>query len=149
MNFSSLQFTPATPFFSPGSLTLSHYGSTGGDVNSFHRHVQSAGVWLGVLFLTVLAACSSLTPRQKGALTGGAIGAGTGILFAGPIGMVVGGTVGAIGGSINAVKKDGAREREQAQKERVAQERQRQIEAQRREILRQREELKRLREQEA
>ena len=71
---------------------------------------QTVSVELLVLLLTIVTGCSSLTPRQKGALTGGATGAGTGMLFAGPVGAVVGGTVGAIGGSMNAAKESTAHE---------------------------------------
>jgi len=52
---------------------------------------------LGIMATTALVSC---TPGERGALTGGAIGAGTGALITGDAtGALVGGAVGAIAGS--------------------------------------------------
>jgi osmotically inducible lipoprotein OsmB len=52
-----------------------------------------------IVSLTLLfGACSSMSDQQQRMLSGGAMGAGTGLLIGGPVGLVVGGGVGAAGG---------------------------------------------------
>lgn len=59
---------------------------------------------IGLVGTVLLGGCSGLTAREKGALTGGAIGAGTGALIGGVTGgstvggALLGGAGGAVGG---------------------------------------------------
>lgn len=59
---------------------------------------------IGLFGVVLLGGCSGLSAREKGALTGGAIGAGTGALIGGVTGgsaaggALLGGAGGAVGG---------------------------------------------------
>ncbi|TSC80054.1 MAG: hypothetical protein G01um101429_258 [Parcubacteria group bacterium Gr01-1014_29] len=98
---------------------------------------SSCFLWL-VLLIVLLAGCASgpLTKREKGALLGGAGGAGVGALLGGGKGAVIGGALGGLGG---ALLGDQFQRREQEQWEQ-----QRELENQQREIERQRKDLERL-----
>lgn len=51
-----------------------------------------------VIATLLLGGCSGMSNTHQRALSGGAIGAGTGLLIGGPVGAIVGGGVGAAGG---------------------------------------------------
>jgi osmotically inducible lipoprotein OsmB len=52
-----------------------------------------------IVIMTLLCgACSSLSNKEQRMLSGGAMGAGTGLLIGGPVGAIVGGGIGAGGG---------------------------------------------------
>jgi osmotically inducible lipoprotein OsmB len=103
-----------------------------------------AGVLAGAL-LMITAGCSQpLTTREKGALTGGALGAGAGAIIGGATGSpgagaAIGGALGAVGGGLTG---------DQLQRQETIQaEQQRQIQQQQYELERQRQEMERLRRQ--
>jgi uncharacterized protein YcfJ len=95
---------------------------------------------LGILTLVaVVAGCATpLSSREKGALAGGALGAGAGAIIGNQVdhkgrGALIGGAMGALGGAIVGDQMDGQRYRQDAQAY--------ELEQQRREIERQRQEL--------
>lgn len=93
----------------------------------------------GALLITMAGCSQPLTTREKGALVGGALGAGTGALIGGGRGAAIGGALGAVGGGLTG---------DQLQRQETIQaEQQRQIEQQQRELERQRQELERLKRQ--
>lgn len=99
----------------------------------------TGGLLAGVLLVTVAGCSQPLTTREKGALVGGALGAGTGALIGGGRGAAIGGALGAVGGGLTG---------DQLQRQETIQaEQQRQIEQQQRELERQRQELERLKRQ--
>ncbi len=63
-------------------------------------------VTIGLLGTLLLGGCSGLTAREKGAIAGGAIGAGSGALIGGVTGgsagagALIGGAAGAVGGYV-------------------------------------------------
>ncbi|MCS6925072.1 MAG: YMGG-like glycine zipper-containing protein [Candidatus Binatia bacterium] len=99
----------------------------------------TSSLLVGVLLITVAGCSQPLTTREKGALVGGALGAGTGALIGGGRGAAIGGALGAVGGGLTG---------DQLQRQETIQaEQQRQIEQQQRELERQRQELERLKRQ--
>ncbi|MEA2625771.1 MAG: Glycine zipper [Candidatus Binatota bacterium] len=80
----------------------------------------ASGITLGSMAMTLLlAACASgpLTGREKGALAGGALGAGTGAIIGHQSGhkgkgAVIGGAAGALGGAIIGDQMDAQRRSE-------------------------------------
>lgn len=54
-----------------------------------------------LLAACLLAACEGMTPTQRGAVTGGALGTGIGMVAGGSFGQVVG--AGLIGGAAGAI----------------------------------------------
>ena len=70
-------------------------------------------------FSTIMAACASgpLTGREKGALAGGALGAGAGAIIGNQVhhhtgaGAAIGGAAGALGGAIIGDQSDAAAQR--------------------------------------
>ena len=102
-------------------------------------HKRTIGVLAGILLITAAGCSQPLTTREKGALLGGAFGAGSGALIGGGKGAAIGGALGAVGGGLTG---------DQLQKqENVQTEQQRQIEAQQQELERQRQELERMKRQ--
>ena len=88
--------------------------------------------------LTVTGCERPLSNTEKGALLGGAVGAGTGALVGKGKGAAIGGAVGAVGGAIVGNQMD-RREREQYENDRYYEEqRRRDYEEQRREEERRR-----------
>jgi osmotically inducible lipoprotein OsmB len=92
---------------------------------------------LGILFGTTVGCSQPLSTREKGALGGAALGAGTGAIFGGGKGAAIGGAAGALGGAIvgdqlqrreNDQEYDDERAREQAARDR----RQRELDRERR-----------------
>ena len=56
-------------------------------------------VIVSIAIMTLLfGACSGMTSKNQRMLSGGAMGAGTGLLIGGPVGAIVGAGVGAAGG---------------------------------------------------
>jgi uncharacterized protein YcfJ len=94
---------------------------------------QATAVFIGAVFLTLVGCSEPLTTREKGALVGGAAGAGTGAIVGGGTGAAVGGAVGAAGGGLVG-------DQLQARDEQI-EEQQQEIHAQQRQLDRQQEEL--------
>jgi uncharacterized protein YcfJ len=101
---------------------------------------------IGTLSLVVLlGGCAApLTAREKGALGGGALGAGAGAIIGSSVGhrnagkgALIGGALGALGGGLVGDQMEGQTQRQNAQSD--------EIEEQRREIERQRRELEDMR----
>jgi hypothetical protein len=93
---------------------------------------------VGVALLVATGCDRPLSRTEKGALLGGAGGAGVGALVGGGKGAAIGGAAGAVGGAIIGNQMD-RREREQYENDRYYEEQQRRdYEAQRREDERQR-----------
>jgi uncharacterized protein YcfJ len=99
-----------------------------------------------VSLLVILSGCAApLTTREKGALTGGALGAGAGALIGSQVdgrnstakGALIGGALGALGGGLIGDQMYGQEQRQSIHDY--------ELEAQRREIERQRRELEELR----
>ena len=95
---------------------------------------------IGIISLTaLLGGCAApLTAREKGALTGGALGAGAGAIIGNQVGhqgkgALIGGALGALGGGLVGDQLEGQNQRQSAQDYEVEQNR-REIERQRREI---------------
>jgi len=97
---------------------------------------------IGVLSLAVLlGGCAApLSEREKGALGGGALGAGAGALIGSAVGhhntgkgALIGGALGALGGAAVGDQMQGQRQRQDAQAYETEQQ-QREIERQRREL---------------
>ena len=61
---------------------------------------SASGILMGALLLTAVGCSEPLTTREKGALLGGAGGAGIGALAGGGKGAAIGGAVGALGGAV-------------------------------------------------
>ncbi len=59
---------------------------------------MSKSIALMVVIALLVGGCSSMSNTQQRMLSGGAMGAGTGLLIGGPVGAIVGGGVGAAGG---------------------------------------------------
>jgi osmotically inducible lipoprotein OsmB len=58
-----------------------------------------SNVIISIVIITLLCgACSSMSNKEQRMLSGGAMGAGTGLLIGGPVGAIVGGGIGAGGG---------------------------------------------------
>ncbi|MBW1990525.1 MAG: hypothetical protein JRI59_00040 [Deltaproteobacteria bacterium] len=53
-----------------------------------------------LLLLAAASGCSGMSNTKQRMLSGGAMGAGTGLLIGGPVGAIVGGGVGAAGGYV-------------------------------------------------
>lgn len=51
-----------------------------------------------VIMALLFGGCSSMSNKEQRMLSGGAAGAGTGLLIGGPVGAIVGGGIGAAGG---------------------------------------------------
>jgi len=61
---------------------------------------SGTAILAGTLLLTTVGCSEPLTTREKGALLGGAGGAGIGALAGGGKGAAIGGAVGALGGAV-------------------------------------------------
>ena len=61
---------------------------------------RCAAILAGTLLFTAVGCSEPLTTREKGALIGGAGGAGIGALAGGGTGAVIGGAAGALGGGV-------------------------------------------------
>lgn len=108
-------------------------------VRQKRMHTGMAGVLAGALLIMAAGCSQPLTTREKGALAGGALGAGTGALIGGGRGAAIGGAIGAVGGGLTG---------DQLQRQETIQaEQQRQIEQQQRELERQRQEIERMKRQ--
>lgn len=59
---------------------------------------MSRGVALLVVVALLAGGCSGMSNTNQRMLSGGAVGAGTGLLIGGPVGAVVGGGLGVAGG---------------------------------------------------
>jgi len=103
---------------------------------SVYQQVTLTGL-VGVLFGAAVGCSQPLSTREKGALRGAALGAGTGAIFGGGKGAAIGGAAGALGGAIigdqmqrreNDQYYDDQRAREQAERDR----RQRELDQERR-----------------
>ncbi len=99
---------------------------------------------IGIIGLAALVGgCAApLTAREKGALEGGALGAGAGAIIGNQMdaqgeGALIGGALGALGGGLVGDQMEGQRQRQNAQAY--------EMEMQRRELERQRRELEGLR----
>ncbi len=101
-----------------------------------YQHALLVGV-VGILISTTVGCSQPLSTREKGALGGAALGAGTGAIFGGGKGAAIGGAAGALGGAIigdqmqrreNEQYSDDERAREQAARDR----RQRELDQERR-----------------
>jgi uncharacterized protein YcfJ len=104
----------------------------------------ATSVFVGAVVLTLAGCSQPLTTREKGVLTGGALGAGAGAIIGAATGSpgagaAIGGALGAVGGGLTG---------DQLQRQETIQaEQQRQIEEQQRELERQRREMERMRQQ--
>jgi len=69
---------------------------------SFLNLLRTGGtaVLVGTLLLTTVGCSEPLSPREQGALIGGAGGAGIGALAGGGKGAAIGGAAGALGGAV-------------------------------------------------
>jgi len=103
---------------------------------------QSVQAGMMLVLMVALSACSQpLSTREKGALTGGGLGAASGAIIGSTIGSpgagaAIGGAMGALGGGLVGDQLQGVENRAAYQ--------QRQIERQNRELQRQRRELEAL-----
>lgn len=107
----------------------------------WHKRLRkgTSGALAGALLIMVAGCSQPLTTREKGALVGGALGAGTGALIGGGKGAAIGGALGAVGGGLTG---------DQLQRQETIQaEQQRQIQQQQYELERQRQEIERLKRQ--
>jgi hypothetical protein len=69
-------------------------------VSNLYRRsgVMRRGIALMVMAALLVGGCSGMSNTNQRVLSGGAVGAGTGLLIGGPVGVVVGAGVGAAGG---------------------------------------------------
>jgi uncharacterized protein YcfJ len=96
--------------------------------------------FIGIVSLAALVGgCAApLTTREKGALAGGALGAGAGAIIGNQVGhqgkgALIGGAIGALGGGLIGDQMEGQNQRQTAQDYELEQNR-RELERQRREI---------------